>query len=590
MSWWWLWGSPTGPAEPIVPTTADNAPSLWGGGVRWGDPDAAFGDGTDAYWGGTADVARSGFPRLSVAIGGDLVLNQLRRASWGLGRPDWMSTLTPTSASFEFVDVPVAAPNDTIVVGLMSDTEEHHSRSLWVGRVADVTTRRDIDGTVTSTIGATDVIGVLGQAMAPSSIAAGHTLGTLTERLAADAGMPVRVVGDPLVTLPVLIAAGGAPGSPEALTGTVLDLVNRAERSSNALLFLRGDGSLRAAMRDATGAASARVVTLDGDDSPAGWTEQTGLRNVITRWELGNDAWRTDTLATTHDEYGDRAFSATDLLVNDPAPYASLIASDVLATPRAVVVDAPFHVRDMSQQVLTLDPLDRVVSDGATWQVMSVSHEVTPIRLEDGRTRTEWRMAVTADATQEALVGAAEPGPVEPPRLHTVTLEYTSTKAGVAELEADGTRTGSSVGDLLVGRFANGSRYRAAVEWDIVWPHNMIRVVSATVRFQTASPTEAGRISIRRAREAWGEGTMDWPGPHTHTDGERTVSVPKGAGKAVTASITTIAQDWHDKGNHGLRLASTNEGSTVRRAVLYSDDSSDPSSRPRLTLVIEVVS
>lgn len=583
MSLWWMWGgSPVPVADPGTPPPPGDegaalrlAPALWSGGVRWGDTAAPFGDGTDAYWSYATVPLRTGKPALAVAIAGGLVLEQLNRASFSLGRPDWLSTLTPTTASFEFVDVPAAAVNDTIVVALMSDATEYHSDPLWVGRVTDVSTRRDLDGFTYSTISATDIIGVLGQARAPESIAAGYTLKTLVERLATDAGVSLQVDTDPLVTLPTLTAAAD-------IDGTVLDLVNRAERSSNALLFLRGNGRLYAAMRDSTGASSVRVVDLDGANSPSGWAESKSLRGVVTRWKLGDgNLWSTDTPTTTLDTYGEQAYSATDLLITDPAPYANLIASDVMSYPRAVLVDAPFPITDLGQDVLFLDPLDRVSADGVTWQVMSVQHEVT---------LDEWRVSITADATQEALAGAPEPGPVTPPTLHTVTQVYTSTKGATMELTSGGTKTGTSLGDLNMGRFSNGSRYRAAVEWAIVPPANAIDVVSASVRFKTATTTTNGRVELRTITDSWTEGTLDWPGTRTNSEGERRFDVPKAAGKYVSASITAMARWWWRHENNGLRIASINEDSVDRRAVFMSDDSSNAEDRPRLTITWEVVS
>lgn len=579
MSLWWMWGGLTGTAPTPTPTAILNAPSLWSGGIAWGDETTEFDDGTNGYWGATTPASgRTGEPVLSVAIGGYLVREQLQRASFGLGRSDWLSTLAASSASFAFVDEPIATLNDTVVVGLMSDSTEYHSDARWVGRASDLATSRGLDGFTFSTVAATDVIGVLGQARAPESIAAGYTLKTLIERLAADAGIALQVDTDPLVTLPTLKAATG-------ISGTVLDLINRAERSSNALLFLRGSGRLYAAMRESTGASSVRVVTLDGPNSPAGWDESTSLRGVVTRWVLGSDTWSTDTPTTTLEDYGEQTYSATDLLIDDPVPYANLISSDVLSHPRAILTNAPFPISNESgleQDVLYLDPLDRVVADGVTWQVMSVQHEVSPA---DG-----WRVSITGDATQEALVGAPDPGPVEPPALNTVTLTYVSTKAATAERTSGGTETGTSLGDLLAGKFSNGSRYRSTIEWPIAWPDNLIRVVSAEMRLKTSQPTTNGRIIVRRCVDPWSEGTMDWPGPTTAGTGERRANIPKAAGKYVKVSVTQIATDWHDKGNDGLRISSVDDDSVDRRAAFYSDDSSNVEDRPTLTITCEVVS
>jgi hypothetical protein len=393
---WWTWGPGEQDAPVETPTVFSNAPSLWSGGVRWGDTAGPFDDGTDAYWGNVnAAVGRTGAPRLSVAIDGRLVLEQLRSANWTLGRRDWLSTLTPTSASFEFNDEPIVAINDTIVVGLMSDVAESHSDALWSGRVASFGTREEITGFTFTNISATDIIGILGQADAPATISAGHNLVSLVELLASNAGLDVEVDKDPLVTLPTLSAAGS---STDPIGGKVIDLINRAERSSNALLFLRGNGRLYAAMRNTTGASAVQVLDLDGEDSTTVWATETSVDSVVTRWKLGGTGdWSSDTQATTFDEYGDHTFSAEDLLIVDPAPYAPLIASDVMAHPRPIVTEAPIPIRSLEQKALYLDPLDRVSRDGTTWQVMQVDHTVSPLRLEDGQTVSDWRVNLTAD-------------------------------------------------------------------------------------------------------------------------------------------------------------------------------------------------
>lgn len=576
---WWFGG--VGSTEAAAGTPADNAPSLWSGGWRWGDPAAPFGDGTDFYWGAVAAAtARTGRPRLSVAIAGGLVLNELRSASWSLGRQDWLSTLAATNASFEFVDEPIAAINDSIVIGLMSDATEYHSDSLWVGRVTDVTSRRDLDGNVSTTISATDVVGILGRDDAPTSIVAGYTLKTLTERLAADAGLSLEVDTDPLVTLPILTAASD-------ISGKVIDLINRAERSSNALLFLRGNGRLYAAMRDTTGASSAKVVALDGDDSASSWTEQTGLRGVVTRWKLGDGVWSTDTASPNLEVYGDQTFSAEDLLITDPVPYANLIASDVLGTPRAILVEAPFPIRDLGQKVLALNPLDRVVADGVTWQVMSVEHRVSPIEIEEGKRSAygDWQVTIAADATQEALAGAPEPGPVTPPALNTVTLQLTSTKS--AWVTPNDGASGSD-GVLYVGRFLDGVLYRSYIEFPIAWPANTLRVVSATLNLTTESRTSDSRINIQPVTESWTEGGLSWGGPSTTAAGRRAVNVD---GSTLSVSVTAIAEAWRATGeNNGLHLRSVNEADTDRRVSFFSDDAGVAADRPQLTLTVEVIS
>jgi hypothetical protein len=588
MSWWWSWGAGTGESDPG--TTADNAPSLWSGGVRWGDPAAPFGDGTDAYWGSVSAVTgRTGRPRLSVAIGGALVLEQLMEADWDLGRSDWLSVLTPASASFRFVDVPVGEVNDSVVVGLMSDATEYHSDSLWVGRVTNISTDEDITGLVFSTISATDVVGILGQADSPASIVSGHTLQTLAEELAENAGIGLEVDTDALVTLPTLTAASD-------LSGKVLDLINRAERSSNALLFLKGNGRLHAAMRDTTSASSVVVIDLEGDDSPSGWSRTKGIDSVITTWVLGAEgSWGPiETAATTLEDYGEQAYSATDLLINDPAPYAALIASDVMAHPRFILTQAPIPVRDLAQKALYLNPLDRVTRDGETWQVMSVHHTVRPIEVEGDLISAygDWRVTIGADATQEALVGATEPGPVTPPGLNTVTLDFTSTKSAWVFRHAGTGATGASGTDseLLVGKTGDGKVYRSYIEFPIVWPANTIRVVSAVLHLHTVFAEDDARVHVQRITESWTEGGLSWGGPSTTAEGRRSVTVPPGDERDHDIGISAIAEAWRATGeNHGVHLRNANEDASFRWAGYYSDDAS-PADRPTLTLIVEVIS
>lgn len=582
MSLWWMLGG-----GGVAVDTGDeerNAPSLWSAGWVWGPTDEP---GRRFYWqaSSVAQAGRTGVPELCVAIGGRIVLEQLASARWSLGRSDWLSVLSPTTASLSFVGEPAASVGDEVVVSLMSDLKAHHSDALWVGRVSGRRSRRDLDGQVTSTIAATDVIGTLAKAPSPPSIEAGHTLVTLVEELAAGAGVALRVDVDPLVALPVLTGAS-------ELTGSVLDLVNRAERSSNALLFLRGRGRLYAAMRDATGAAAARVVTLDGADSPSSWEEDESLGNVVTRWVLGDGStWATDTAATTLDEYGDQAYSATDMLATVPDAYADLIASDVMARPRVIVTDASFHVRDHSNAALTIDPLDRVVYDGSTYQVMGVSHEVSPLRLDDGTTVTDWRVTISADATQEALAGAPDPGPVEPPGLHEVTFTTICTKSMYVRKQGS-SETGDATSVFLPVGYDTGVRQRGLLEFAPAWPAGFLRVTKARLRIKTYDETSVmgnhPRIYVRRATEAWTEsGSTKWPGPSATSADQRIVSIPRAANRWVEIGITAIAARWPQE-NNGLRLQAVDEDKAYRRTMFWSDDA-DEADRPRLVLTCEVI-
>jgi hypothetical protein len=227
-----------------------------------------------------------------------------------------------------------------------------------------------------------------------------------------------------------------------------------------------------------------------------------------------------------------------------------------------------------------------VTRDGETWQVMSVHHTVRPIEVEGDLISAygDWRVTIGADATQEALVEAPEPGPVTPPGLNTVTQSYTSTKAAwVSMTDDDG-----SDGLLYVGKFTDGSVRRSYVEFDIVWPANTLRVVSATLTLSVETSQTDSRIHAQRVIESWTEGGLTWGGPKTTADGRRSVAV---VGSEVDIGITAIAEDSRAAGQDyiSVHLRSSNENDVDRRVRFFSDDALSDL-RPRLSLTVEVIS
>jgi hypothetical protein len=577
-----------------------NAPSLWDGGIEWDTVSTA---GATGYWASATAPDRAGKPYLSVAIAGRRYPDANQSASWSLGRSDWLSVLSPTSASLSFFGSIQAVPNDVIVISLMvddagagaGDDKSIPSPALWIGRVDSVEVSQTTDGNYWTNITGTDIIGILGQAMAPSSIAA-STLDSLVETLALGAGQTVVVNHG--YTLPSLVADA-------SIDGTVLDLINRAERSSNALLFLKGAGNLYAMQRQAIVTAIIRTIPLTGLDTPSSWTEQTSVSSVINDWSFTDEAtsWgpTTSSDATSQAAYGKRSYSVSDMLTTDATPYTDLYAGGVLATPRAVLTGAEFPIYDLSQKVLYLDPLEWISRDDDTWQVMSVSHDVTP---------GDWRMTITADQTQNALTDVANPDPEDPdppPDTTTTTVSYVSTKSGVAYKSSGGAYYGNGADDYLSVGYYAGTRTRSCIQFPIDWGDfpGFIRVKKAVMTLRTTGQVRVAfgsdpRFYCKRITESWNEGSttypndanggqLVWPGPAATSSGQVLKDIGTSENNDITVTITDIAQGWKDSGhNYGLRLMSANEDNSSRTTEFYSDDYSTSGFRPEITITCEV--
>ena len=380
--------------------TAYSPPILWGSGCTWG--------AAASTWG--ASLTTSGRPNLYVAVEGEL--QDVRSASWRLGRDDWFDVLQPSSGSFGIVGTTTAQPNDDIVVTCDAGL-------LWYGNVDEVTETIDLSGTW-SNITATDIIGRLGTTAKPmgqvtvgsdtfrwlvySPDALGGTLDECAQFL-IDSYAPYAAtitVGDSAGSLPTLPDSWYDP--PDV---TLLEVLNVLERSSNAMMALQPDGSIIIVMRDALVAGSVTMTALTGNDAPFEWNEATSRSSVINHWVLERPAYFQTTVLDTTDTdsvlaYGDRTYSVSDYQGTGYTHFSSALRT-ALADPRPRVTGAGIHVRDLSQGALFLAPLSWITHDGDTWQVMSVEHSVTP--------GAEWTVTITADVSQNAIVGSAEPTP-----------------------------------------------------------------------------------------------------------------------------------------------------------------------------------
>lgn len=379
--------------------TAYSPPILWGSGCTWG--------AAASTWG--ASLTTSGSPNVYVAVEGEL--QDAQAASWRLGRDDWFDVLQPSSGTFSIIGTTTAQPNDDIIVTCDAGL-------LWSGNVDEVTETIDLTGTW-STITATDIIGKLGTTVKPMGQVAvgsdtfrwlvytdGGVGGTLDEAAqylldlyATGVGI---TVGDSAGTLPTLLDAWYDP--PDV---TLLQVLNVLEQSSNAMMALQPDGSIIIVMRDALVAASVDMTPLTGRDAPSSWNVTTGRSSVINHWVLEKPAYYQSTVLDTTDTasvlaYGDRTYSVTDYQCSGYSHFSSALRT-ALAEPRPRVTGASIHITDLGQGALFLAPLSWLTYDGDTWQVMSVEHSATP--------GGDWVVTITADVSQNAIVGSSEPTP-----------------------------------------------------------------------------------------------------------------------------------------------------------------------------------
>lgn len=355
--------------------------SIWSGGTVWG-PSAT---GTVGKWLPDGAATPSGDPVPDVAVAGHLVLNKIQNAQWSLGPSDYLAELAPGSASLTFTGQLTAAPDDDVVISTGWGT-------MWAGRVDSVTETRDVSGHYQTTISATDRVGALGSARLRKVNGYKGTLDTIAVALAADAGITLRVT-DASVGTYGLATLQKASFFGVTFTGSVLEYINAAARSSNAMLALQPDGSLAAMTREAP-TSPPTPVTLTGANAPSIWTKTTAWGNDINRmtWtladgtDLPDSTWPDDIRA-----HGERVFSVDYLLdidvgVGERLAFLDWWAYNNAIVARPTVTNGEFVVSDLSQgALLTLAPLDWVTVDGHDWQVMSMAWSVDspgqPMRL-----------------------------------------------------------------------------------------------------------------------------------------------------------------------------------------------------------------
>lgn len=545
-------------------------------------------------------------PAVYLSIGGRSMI-EVSSAQWTLGRNDWFDVLTPNQATFTFVGAPAIDLGEEIQVTTDDGT-------LWIGDVDRVEVTETTPGQFVTTVGGTDIIGRLGKAVKPPVSVyisggpkegtyrqfpfAGDTLEDVANDILSElTGDTITVtIGDSAGTLPTLINWTDPPRM------TALDLLNNLERTSNAMMALQSDGTIIIVMRDYLTAASVEVIDLAGPDTPYAWSTSLDRSNIINHWVLTQPAFDPTEVLDEKDTasiaaYGDHSYTVDDYLC-DTATHFSAGMKAAMAVPRAVVSNASFHVTDLAQQVLRLEPLTWIAYGGDTWQVMSVSHGVS---------LTEWDVSITADVSQNAMAGVVDPDPEEPVTVTVDTQTITSAKSATVARTSDGDAKGNGAGDYLAVGYYDGYRARALIQFTISWPAGFLSVKKATLNLRTSDQAWVAfgshpRVYAKRVTESWSEGSFTdapgsqyssgnaviWPGPSRTSSGQALKSFPDTENNDVSIDITTIAQGWHDHGNHGLVLMAANEDSTTNTIEFYSDDHATSGWRPELVLKCEV--
>lgn len=354
----------------------------------------------------------SGDPVLYVAIAGELI-GEAREASFGLGRADWFDVLSPQPGSVTVIGEHDPDPNGKVVLSTAAGVR-------WVGYVDRATTTDDLEtGSPITTVTMTDVIGRLGRTVRPpgrvttgggtliarffplsSGSGYGDLVDVLTGYLAEYApDLSIDVAEGPSTgTLPALIDWYDPPSGT-----TLLQIINQAEASSNAIVSLLSDGSLLVTMRATYPDPTAPMVDLSGQHRQR--TVSRGRDTLVNRWTLTRPSYDDTTVLDASETssialYGERVLSITDYLCSTAAHFGAPFRA-AMSQPRRLS-SRTFPIADLSAPALELEPGDWVITDGDVWQVLGVKHDVSL----DG-----WTVTVDLDVSQNGLNGTADPTP-----------------------------------------------------------------------------------------------------------------------------------------------------------------------------------
>jgi hypothetical protein len=286
-----------------------NVRSVWSGGGKWGSGTPS-GARTDAYWLPDAQTP-TGRPFPDVAIGGTLLTESAAMsADWNLGPSDIVADLSPATATLRFKGQVTASLGDDVVISTGLGT-------MWAGRVDTVSDTLDVNGDHWTTITATDRIGALGAAQLQQSIGVRGTLVTIAETLSTTAGVPLTVNDVSTGTYGLASLRRFTDfGAAYKFDGSVLEYINLAARSSNAIIASQPDGTLATTTREALGGAPSSTALTDSN-APQEWTKTTSSDVDVNRWVLtqpdGNQVAAEDDTADIA-TYGERAYRVDDYL------------------------------------------------------------------------------------------------------------------------------------------------------------------------------------------------------------------------------------------------------------------------------------
>ncbi len=376
----------------ILLVSGMNVRSVWSGGGKWGSGTPS-GARTDAYWLPDGQTP-TGRPFPDVAIGGTLVTDSVMSASWNLGPSDITADLAPATATLTLKGQVSASIGDDVVISSALS-------GLWSGRVDTISDTLDAAGDHWTTVTATDKVGALGAAQLQKSAGVRGTVEAIAESLAADAGVALDVVNVSsgtygLATLRKMTDFGAS----YTFDGSVLEYINLAARSSNALVASQPNGSLAVTTREALGSAPSPTA-LTGSNAPREWTKMTSADVDINRWVLTQPD---GTIVASEDDradvntYGERAFRVDNFLDQDTGSGVALAFLDwwAFGGSQRPVAAGVFAVADYAQdELLMLAPLDWVTVNGEDWQVLSMSWSATPGQ--------PWTLTITADNLLDLL-------------------------------------------------------------------------------------------------------------------------------------------------------------------------------------------
>jgi hypothetical protein len=533
--------------------------------------------------------------------------------SWRTGRVWWMASPEGGSCSMtlrgRITDFEVGDP--VVISALPVGT-------LWVGTVDAIEYRytpagEDCDDAEIQTlVTANDGLATFAAINLADIHGAKNVAGTLADRVAAMAtfaGVPSSTKVMPSSTfLPTLTAEATAQ------TGPMLDLLDKYERASNAIVGIDRQGVWRIQPRaglpvgvvpdfDKTDSSRPMGEFLVGDDIPYAATEiRASVERVVNSWAF--DA-ATDILvdrSASIGKYGRRTYKAASLSASPM--YATDAAADPENPPiyyegmvKALAADPPekplpslsveIRVRNRLSAVLPLTVFDFVQyalpgqAVAGVYQVMAQEWTATP---------GDWVVAMTLDPTggeigsrpaSDSGGGGSTPPPVT--KSYTGTLACTKDSCFV-DTNSGGNGAGANV---LVGRLADGQVTRGAFGFASIPLRGRNRkVTSATITFTTerggcmqwgSSP----KIVLKRITAAWSEGSFStacswassnaskWPGPAATSTGAATKAHSASDGISVAVDVKTIVQAWLDGSpQYGVLVVGASESSSAYRSAL----------------------